>query len=189
VVVEDVAPIDPMAAVQGLLDGLGLGNLAFSPPERMQMKEKRMVELLLSPEQSAAKLKTQLAEPGAAQAVEGIKVSPRMEAALTGPGFTVEALTPSEQILSPKGTTRWAWSVVPTAPGKQSLHLSLSARIEVEGHDAPFVVRTFDREIRVEVTRLQQVEAFVESNWQWLWALLVPPALEWWRRKRKAARG
>lgn len=183
-------PVDPLAVVDRLLDGLGLANLAFSPPGQMVMEEKRVVELLLSPEQSTEVLKAQLAgaDEASVQTAVDIKVSPRMEATLTGPGFSVEALTPPEQVVSRSGVTRWSWSVTPTTPGSQFLHLSLSARIEVEGRDTPFVVRTFDRVIEVEVTAMQQAKALVSEHGQWLWSTVLVPAFFWWRNKRKRAR-
>jgi hypothetical protein len=178
-----------MAVVKRTLDGLGLANLAFSPPAKMRVQEKRMVELLMSPAKTAEALRGDLANTEGSGVASGVKVSPRMEATLTGAGFSIQALGPEQQVVNPVGTTRWAWDVTPTAPGKQSLHLALSARVEVQGSDTPFVVRTFDRHIEVEITPMQRAEAFLAEHWQWLWALVVPPGLEWWRRWRKKKKG
>jgi hypothetical protein len=178
----------PMAAVKRALDGLGLANLAFSPPAKMRVQEQRMVELLMSPTKSVEALRGDLVTAEGSEVASGVQVSPRMEAALTGAGFSVQALGPEQQVVNPAGTTRWAWNVTPTTPGKQTLHLVLSARVEVQGSDAPFVVRTFDRYIEVEITLMQRAEALLTAHWQWLWALLVPPALEWWRRWRKRSK-
>lgn len=178
-------PEGPMALVERVIGRLGEANIVFSPPVRMRVNEKRVVELLLSMQQSIEKLSRELMDATNAQAASGVKVSPRMEATLTGTGFEIQSLTPTEQVVSPSGTTRWSWELSPTKAGKQLLHLSLSARVEVEGRDAPFVVRTFDRAIEVEITPTQIAKGFVQEHWQWLWALLVPPAFEVWRRWRK----
>lgn len=186
---EPSKPEDPLAAVERLIDGLGLASLVFNPPREMLMEERRVVDLLLSPEKSVEFLKSQLpeADRATAESAEGVKVGARMEAVLTGAGFAVESLSPPEQIVSRSQPTRWSWAVTPSAPGSQLLRLTLSAKIQVEGHDTPFVVRTFDRSISVRVTVGQRVAGFVTANWTWLWATILVPAVgyAWKRIKRR----
>ena len=98
-----------------------------------------------------------------------------MEAQLTGTGFDIKAVTPALQGVTSEQTTRWQWEVTPTERGRQTLYLSLSAHIDVAGNDAPLVLRTFDREIQVNITAGQRVSGFVQGNWQWLWAAIVVP--------------
>lgn len=191
----DVAEPEPEPkgppTVDEVLANLGLGNLAFNPPAYMQMQEKKIVHLILSSTDSAAALKAELPEEdqGTAKTATGVRVAPRMEATLTGAGFQVEALTPVEQAVSRVTQTKWSWAVIPTEPGKQYLHLALSARIEVEGKDVPFVVRTFERQIEVKVTIEQEVSAFIGAHWQWLWStLLVPMAVWWWGQRGRKKR-
>src|SRR5205823_14748857 len=104
-----------------------------------------------------------------------VHVSKRMEAHLTGSGFAIEALTPDLQAITSQQITRWKWEVSPTKLGPQTLHLALSAHIELAGLDAPLVARTFEREIQVDITIPQRVSAFIQTNWQWLWAAIVVP--------------
>lgn len=111
-----------------------------------------------------------------------------MEADLSGLGFKIEALVPQEQAVYGGRTTQWKWEVTPTKDGDHSLYLTLSAIINVSNQNVPFVIRTFDRRINVEVSIGQHISTFVVSNWQWLWAsILVPlsPFLwKWYQRKR-----
>jgi hypothetical protein len=182
-VVAAPTPDDP---VQRFVDGLATANIAFNPPKTMVMGDRKLVELLMSVEQSQAALRAQLPveDQGSAQTATA-KVAPRMEATLTGVGFTVESLSPSEQAVSRSQQTQWSWAVTPTAPGVQILHLSLSARLDIEGHDTPFVVRTFDREIAVKVTTMQRIKAAIPAG-QWAWGALIVPIIGYlWRRHQK----
>jgi hypothetical protein len=65
----------------------------------------------------------------------------------------------------------------------QTLQLTLYAHLNVDDVDAPFVVATFRRTLKVKVTSYQRTLRFVSSNWQWLWAtLLAPVAAGLWRK-------
>ena len=45
--------------------------------------------------------------------------------------------------------TEWKWIIEPTKEGTQSLHLTLSALLDVQGRQMPRVIRTFERTIDV----------------------------------------
>jgi hypothetical protein len=113
-----------------------------------------------------------------------------MEANLSGQGFAIEALQPDLQAVGSTQPTKWRWNVIPKNPGTHSLHLTLSAHIPLEGQDTPYVIRTFDRNIQVEVTISQRISAFIGANWQWLWAAIVVPVAGYlWRRVKKGEKG
>jgi len=102
--------------------------------------------------------------------------------------FTIQALTPELQAVSSRQITRWNWEVTPTERGRQTLHLTLSAHIDVAERDTPLVVRTFQREILVDVTVRQRIVGFIKDNWQWLWtAIVVPIAVYLWKHRKKRA--
>jgi hypothetical protein len=179
------SPPHALELVDDVVRELDWGNIAYDPPPRMKLGEPATVELLLSPSASIAELQAQLDE---ARNPEGatVQVSNRMEAQLSGLGFSIEALTPGVQAITSRKPTRWAWDIQPTDHGGQRLHLALSAHIDVANRDTPLVVRTFDREIEVEITAAQRTSTFLENNWQWLWAaVLVPVTTFLWRRHRK----
>jgi hypothetical protein len=187
---ESTAPPLPPSSV-GLVDEsvrqLDWGNIAFNAPASMRYAQPQVVELLLSPSLSVADLQAQLQQQVGAESARA-QISNRMEAQLTGGGFGIEAQMPDLQAVTSQQTTRWTWKVTPTGHGPQTLHLTLSAHIDVAGRDAPLVVRTFDREIRVYITIPQRVSGFIQKNWQWLWAVIVVPIAGYlWRRRKKAA--
>lgn len=125
----------------------------------MRYAQPQLVELLLSPSLSVADLQAQLRQQVGAESARA-QISNRMEAQLTGSGFGIEAQMPDLQAVTSQQATRWTWKVTPTEHGPQTLHLTLSAHIDVAGRDAPLVVRTFDRDIQVNITIPQRVSGF-----------------------------
>jgi len=109
-----------------------------------------------------------------------------MEATLTGKGFGIEALAPDIQAVASTQTTRWKWMVTPTEHGPRTLHLALSAVIDVEGHETPLLVRTFMRDIQVNITVPQRLLGFMENHVELVWTGLAAPVLAYlWSRFRK----
>lgn len=168
---------------------LDWGNIAFNAPDTMKYAESQPVELVLSPSLSVADLEALLEQKVGAESAR-IHVSNRMEAHLTGRGFAIEAQAPDLQAVTSEQITRWKWQVTPTEYGRRTLHLALSAHIDVSGSDAPLVVRTFEREIQVHITVPQRVAGFIQGNWQWLWAAIVVPiaGYVWTRGKKRPAK-
>jgi hypothetical protein len=153
-----------------------LASAAFNAPTELRLGDAAVIQLLLSLSKPLDDLRAELREIGEREGAR-IRVAPLMEARLTGSGFRVEALTPEIQPVGRRTDTEWSWEVEGTEGGSQRLHLSLAALITVEGERTPRAVRTFDREIEVNVTVNQRITGFIGHNWQWLWAALVVPLL------------
>ena len=181
-------PLSSVGLVDQSVSQLDWGSIAFNAPASMRYAQPQTVELLLSPSLSVADLQAQLQQKMGAESVR-VQISNRMEAQLTGSGFAIEAQEPDLQAVTSQKSTRWIWKVTPTGHGPQTLHLTLSAHIDVAGRDAPLVVRTFDRDIQVNITIPQRVSGFIQKNWQWLWAAIVVPIAGYlWKRRRKSPR-
>lgn len=184
----DVPPHSP-SKVDDILKGLDWGQIAFNHPKAMELDDTIQIELLLSLTKTIEDLKRDI---GAAGDKEGypVRVSNRMEARLTGPGFQITATTPEQQAVSSLETAVWKWDVKAIKPGLQALHLTLSAILSINGHDAPSVIKTFDRQLEIRVSVADLVISFLKANWQWLWAAILVPvagaAWTWWRRRKKA---
>lgn len=186
VVIEEPGGI--LSLVDHVLSKLALGNIAFNTPKSMGINDTETVELLLSTKETTKQLAAAV-EGRPVETAEGVRVAPEMEADLKGQGFKIEAVTPQKQVVSNLQRTRWAWTVTAIKDGKQKLDLSLSARVQVEGKDSPFVVKTFSKTIEVQVDLLGKVIALVKEHGQWLWTTILVPLAVWWRsrRKKKAA--
>ena len=176
-----------LSFVDDMLSNLEWGNIVFDTPKKIGFEEPKVIELLLSPTKSIQELQSSLKSSEETESAR-IRISNRMEANLSGTGFRIEAIVPQEQAVSRGETTQWKWEVTPTKDGGQTLYLTLSTIINVSGKEVPLVVRTFEKTIEVDISTGQRISAFVDGNWQWLWAtILVPlsPFLwNWYQKKR-----
>lgn len=173
------------SAVDAILQKLEWGRIVFDVPATMRYEEAQVGELLLSATASVPDLQAQLEASADAQSAR-IRISSRMEARLTGIGFAIERIEPGVQAVSRQVPTRWRWEIVPTEHGTRVLHLALYAHVEVGGSDTPYVLRTFDKAIEVDITIAQRMSGFVRKNWQWLWAAVLAPVAGYlWRVRRR----
>ncbi len=98
--------------------------------------------------------------PGTGNVVEGIaQVSDSVMAALSGERFDIVAITPMTQTVSPLTENVWRWRVTPTEVGAHDLVIELFA---LDG-DQALPVRTFRDKVEVQVSRVGQVVAIVDS--------------------------
>jgi hypothetical protein len=86
---------------------------------------------------------------------------------------------PEKQLVSNENVTQWKWQVESTRQGEHQLHLTLSAILDVNGKSGTYVIRTFDRNIKVKVTLGSRIRSFVFENWQWLWTTVLVPICSW----------
>lgn len=186
---DETAPsLDTLAAVDRILERMELGNIAFNTPKSMNLYDTAVIQLLLGVETSIEELK-RLVEAEGEKAGASIRVSNRMEARLSGPNFSITAITPEMQAVSRAGVTNWKWEIKPKSTGRQFLHLTLSAILSVEGATTPRTIRTFDKVIEVQVKWNQKVTRFIANNWQWLWAVILAPIAGWlWKRRKSKAK-
>jgi hypothetical protein len=96
---------------------------------------------------------------------------------LSGPDFTITALSPVEQFVDNESPTQWQWDVKPTKAG--NLHLRLAAVVELKELSKEF--ETLDREIAVQVDPVDQVSEFWKGNWQWIIATLTAAGGAIWK--------
>ncbi len=180
-------PISPNS-VDRLLDKMEFGAIAFNAPSNININDSPQIQLLLSLAETVEKLKQSIVEEGEKVGAT-IRVSDRMEARLTGYMFQITAITPEIQAVSKSLETEWKWEIHPKKEGKHSLHLTLTALLEIDGHSTPRAIRTFDKKIEVTVTKTQKFINFFKNNWQWLWAAIFVPIVGWlWKRKKAANR-
>jgi hypothetical protein len=176
----------PVADVDALLARMAIGSIAFNVPESLNVKETAVIQLLLSATAALEDLQRELSAPGAAVGAR-VRISERMEAHLSGPEFDITAITPETQAVSRQIDTEWKWEIKPKRAGRHALHLTLSALVSVEGETTPRTIKTFDRDIIIEITAVQRAAAFFAKNWQWLWAAILVPVVTWWWKRRRGA--
>ncbi len=179
-------PDNPFESVDRALEKMQFANAAFNVPAAMNLRDTASIQLLLSLVTPTEELKKMIEAEGLKEGVR-IQVSNRMEARLSGSNFSITAVTPEVQAVSRNVTTEWKWDIKPVSEGKQYLHLTLSALINVDGASTPRAIRTFDKTIEVEVPWRQKTSLFIENNWQWLWAVILAPLAGWLWKRRKAS--
>lgn len=162
--------------VDEIVEKLEWGNIVFNAPQKMQFDSPEQIELLLSLKKTVQELQTELNRHPEIES-DRVRISNRMEARLSGKGFKIEALVPELQAVSGEETTKWKWEVIPTDYGSQRLHLTLTAIISISDKEAPRVIRTFDKNIEVEITLGQRIAGFIMNNWKWLWAAILVPII------------
>ena len=175
-------PSSPLESVDRILASMDWANIAFNSPQKINLVETAQIQLLLSLQKPMDELRAAITAAGAREGAR-VRVSNRMEARLSGTNFQIIAITTEEQAVGSMDTVEWKWEIKPTASGRHSLHLTLTALFSVDGAATRRAVRTFDRTIEVEVTAGQWASEFLGKNWQWLWAALLLPMAGWlWKR-------
>jgi excisionase family DNA binding protein len=118
---------------------------------------------------------------------EPLKVSSFMKASLSGDKFRIKALASEEQLVGGKDFTEWRWEVAPVEAGAQILYLTVTARIEIQGHgEEKKDILVKNTQIRVKVNPAYSVQMFFGNNWQWLaTAIIIPLIIFGWTMWRK----
>jgi prepilin-type N-terminal cleavage/methylation domain-containing protein len=160
-----------LAGADAALAKLTWQELAYRAPRRMEIGASALVEVALGGNQSFDQLSQLLQSSGNATG-QRVQVADRMEAHLTGSGFEITPATPEIQLVSTRQPTLWQWQVKASDLGTHTLYLSLNAILKVNGKDATKSIRTFQREIVVDVTSTAGSWAFVERYWIYIVAVL-----------------
>jgi len=181
-----------LTAADKELANLEWQQMAYTAPERMEMGSTAAVTVALGGNRTFAELVPILENAGKAEG-QLVQVSDRMEARLTGIGFEIIANTPETQLVSTTQPTRWQWEVKARDWGIQKLYLSLNVLLSVNGKDTQKSVRTFQREISIEVTSAAGTWAFLERYWTYvgliLTAVIIPLSVYFWKRFTAADSG
>lgn len=180
---DDMLVATSVSHVDAIVNRLDYGTVVYNAPPAMTFGEARVIEVLLSPTQTATQLQQAMINAVDVQSAT-LQVANKMEAKLTGSGFDIEALSEPLQAITSSRPTQWRFKVTPVSHGPQELHLSLLAHIDIHGDDAPLVVETKDAIINVNITLAQRVAGFVSTNWQWLWAAVIFPIITFSLRRR-----
>ncbi|HEX8131419.1 MAG TPA: hypothetical protein VF527_20130, partial [Pyrinomonadaceae bacterium] len=114
--------------VDGYLNSLPLGEVAFNTPEKTTLNQTFNLELKLGKSNLVGQLEELIEEEGKVES-HPVKVGKVMEAQLAGAGFQIVPVTPAEQAVSESEPTEWEWQVKAKQEGTQLLHLTLNAVI------------------------------------------------------------
>jgi hypothetical protein len=179
-----VSNSDWEGAIAKQLGALKQGNIAFSVPDKMKTGERAVVTALIGSNvipldaviKALPKRKDHLIQTAPTQ------ISLKMKMILVGDEFTITPMTSEEQIVGGATPTEWEWSITPKESG--TLHLHLTASVELEG--TPRDLTTMDRDISVEVDLGNALENFASDNWKWIWTTLGGLVALFWRSRKSS---
>jgi hypothetical protein len=175
-------PNTDLAKIDRALEALDAAKAAFNTPDHARAGTPISVEVVLSTHLSPEKLKSLVVQSGGQVTLADLKISDRMVATLSGgSAFDISPTTPTEQWISEKEPTRWAWIVTPKAVGEQFLILSFDAVISIDGKDDKRSITTLRRRIDVEVGWPETWGEWLElarktaEDISYLWAAILLP--------------
>jgi flagellar basal body-associated protein FliL len=171
--------------VDKALKSLVLGNIAFNTPKEIQWNNTAVIELLLSPSFSVDELKDKIQEAGEREGAK-IRVADQMSAVLKSSGFEIKELTPKIQAISFEEITDWKWEITPIKRGEQTLYLTISAILFVNGERTPRKIESYREKIYIKVTFMQLLSFFIKDKWNWLWSVILVPLIIWIWKKWKS---
>ncbi len=149
-----------LEAIDRVLQNLDLGQIAFTVPDTLIVREQATVNLVMSPTQSTEALTKLIRQtnPGSNDVKTAqIHISGLMEAKLVGSAFEIQALTADEpQMVSRTEPTEWKWEIAPKFAGAQTLHLTINAIVSIDGTDRRRTIRSYDRTLRVVIARTKR---------------------------------
>jgi hypothetical protein len=176
----------PKNSLDEVLDKMDLGNIVFSVPSKMTLDERKTITLVLSPDKSFQEIIISSFDKNESVESAQIKISDKMEAKLTGSGFNITEITPSQQVVSSKINTEWKWEVKPLESGRLNLYLAINAIVSVNNETSFRSLKTFSKIIEIDVKYTQRILSIFKSNWQWLWTtVLLPIGLYLWKKRKK----
>lgn len=168
--------------VDRYIKDMRLANVVFNAPTTLNIEESFLVNLEISLQDDIEQLKKNVSDMGE-QYSALISVSDSMEARLTGADFEINAITREVQPVSNIANTEWKWNIQPKKEGESTLHLTLTALINLEDRESAFTVRTFDRNIVVTITPVQKIQSFALDHWEWLCTAIFLPIIGWLVKK------
>jgi hypothetical protein len=175
------------------IDSLVQGSAAVSAPSTAKQGDTFSVFLRVSPERLAVLtkgFKDEFPENLTIKGRQGVRLTSRMMASLSGLGFEITPKDGQMQAVSATDTTTWAWQVKARDSGLQTLTFTLSGMLNIEGTE---VARNFFQyQQKIEVDIEFNFRDFLMQNWQWLATTLAIPfigALWAFFRKPKDSEG
>lgn len=160
-------------------------NLVFSSPSTMVKNRTYILIAKLNASKDVESLLKELKNMEKSHAK--VRYSTRMVAKMISENkkaFEITNITSETQAISSIDTTTWKWDVTPLESGKQYLHITLTALLDIKGKETELSLRTFDREIKVDISITKEVMYFLKDSWKWILGSLMFPLIAWYWKIR-----
>lgn len=160
-------------------------NAVFAVPERANIKEDIKAQLIIDPTKTLEEIKKDI-KVGSVREAEQIKISKIVIAKLNAPDFEIISSPSIEQAIIEDGKTEWIWGLRPKTPGLHPINLIVEAQVIVGSRMTPHLIRTFDKQVMIEITTAQTITGWWNRYWQWVIATLLLPLGKWLYSKHKS---
>jgi hypothetical protein len=187
------------SGVDQYLSKLLTGSLVINSPQQMNINETTKVQLILSYQEPLPVLVTSVYQtviastpsagtpnPSTQPIIEGtiVKIDTNMVAKLISSDFKVDPITPEMQAITYADRTVWEWEITPLKEGKDHLVVSLYIVFKSNDIQTSRFIKSFDRELVVNVPLGDRVETFWSDNWTWIVTTILIPIVVFIYRKR-----
>jgi hypothetical protein len=177
-----------VSAVDKIYDSLPSAYTYIGAPEDMNLDDTRKVYVALSVRELTDVIN--LFGDDVSIKRENVKISNKVQVQIEGNDFEITPDSPPIQAVRQSAVTEWIWGIRAKREGTHSLTLNISAIVQVTGADTPLVLKTYYRNIDVNVRPTQRVWLFLKENGEWIWGPLVAlfGGIMWLMRKWRARR-
>lgn len=156
---------------------LANASMIFALPEKSNIKDNIRAQLIIDVNKTADELAKSI---DSNLRVKGnVKVSKIIIAKLVAPDFTVTPITPEEQALTQDEPTEWLWDLDAKEAGSFTTNLVITAVVKVDDKSAVHNIKTFSKDLTIEIKPQQRFIAWIEKYWQWCVSSLVLPIIAW----------
>lgn len=171
----------PVKVIEGTkVDGVSVqtfnANMAFSMRDKANIDEDIKAQMLIDPRKDLEQLEKELTVSGN-KFSKNIKITKIVKATLTAPDFDIKNITEEEQFITLDQPTEWLWILSPKASGTYQVNLSVTAIMNIGGRESKHHIKTFERNITVEITHKQIISKWWNENWKWVTSTIVIPLL------------
>lgn len=146
------------------------GLLALAMPDRMRQGRRERIEVgIARTPDSGDDMLAGLSGP--VRLSEPVNTSDYMQVDLIGDGFTIKALSPASQLITP--TAVWQFAVVPNAAGQQPMTVVATCWVSVNGSERAVAVPAFERVVAVDIDVVLTAKRAIMTHWQWVAGTLI----------------
>ena len=174
---------DEIATHDEVISQLYNASMVFTLPEIANINDNVRGQLIIDPSKTVDELTKDIDKN--IRAKDSIKVSKILIAKLIAPDFIVTPITPEEQALTRTEPTIWLWNLDPKEAGIFTADLVVTAVVKIDDQATVHNIKTFSKELKIEIKPEQVIESWLEKYWQWLTTSFIAPVVVWLYKKRK----
>lgn len=153
-------------------------NAVFAIPNAANVEDEIRAQLIIDPIKTLEELKKDVTV-GPVRSAESIQISRIVIAVLAAPDFHILSATEAEQAIAETQSTEWLWTLRPKTAGLHPVNVEVYAEVTVGPKTTKHKIRTFDKQVMVEIKPVQKLSNWWDKYWQWFFATLLIPFGKW----------